>query len=143
MVSDRYSRPRFGDSELFNPTNRVPKEPDPALDSSPAFRAYCIEPLSRPRLQSPTKFLSWARTESAVQGASAAASSSEGVAVLSAFWLARLAVAVSVPFLLLTLSVVVGGLFGLLLVFLCIATKGGAGASGISMHSFGQDFGQE
>jgi len=38
---------------------------------------------------------------------------------------------------------VVGGLFGLLLVFLCIATKGGAGASGVSMPSFGQDFGQE
>ena len=38
---------------------------------------------------------------------------------------------------------VVGGLFGLLLVFLCIATKGGAGASGVSMPSYGQDFGQE
>ena len=38
---------------------------------------------------------------------------------------------------------VVGGLFGLSFLFVCIATKGGAGASGVSMPSFGQDFGQE
>ena len=33
----------------------------------------------------------------------------------------------------------VGGLFGLALLFLCIATKGGAGGSGVSMPSFDFD----